>query len=831
MPARIAHHRPRKQGFTTSTSKKGQMALNFVSEPNSKPKSKLDKEITFELGKQTKADEVVRAYTTGVQYLTAEHPLNEGNNVEQFRELMVRAVGAYLLENSPDLPETKLELVLHSTFKILKGVKTQKTNEHFHQFFERLKTDQSLATEEYLVIARTLLKTVQKRPVVAKVQQLCTEATEKCLNYADQATTLIEQGVIRGTGKYAAATLAKELGDRSNLGQSAFLTLVETGKKYLEDLKKLDDVRSFFKQHQDAWATFLLFGISTWAKRYLARKWRVKELGVYNFLTQVRRKLDASEILPLEYWIFPDQHTNLKKTALYPPLNAKSFQKACQSKIDQVEEDLQRFSPQSSKFKRTQTFLNKLHKLGDSTTIASLLQFLFDESPTGPMRMGRDALNAKVTHIQSIIGGRTKKYYSALEAVLSLAAVLNPKEFAVPVHSLKVDTLLTPENCLNRPFSRKIKERQAYEAGGTRQDPLVYHRQPISLVMKHNQVIIRPGNAKELTHRMCQEGYIDLWVPDCQIKRLKGVLFRQRPLERPRQSGNVRKRVLIRVPATAKMLQVLRQGAQVQLLQLMPPRGPARKITVNIVFKGHPLAFVACKYLGPTSLQAYQDDIVFIPPSGVRLAADLNRVGRDVVAFSTKSQLSSSMRKMCRTYHQTTQELRRLHRQLSYARQSSDIGRIRTLQREISHVERRRCNLRQEIHAQCSVEIGLQLVLTGVSVLLTESLTLNPTGTRGELAKAIYNMPDELKIIERAALAVSTCFPDQPITLRVLRPDGTSLIHVSCPHSPPERLKRSVKHYDWAPCSECQRLVNTHTNSAQQLIERDQLSDLSPPSS
>jgi len=434
----------------------------ITSKSKTRPKWKPIKEISYQLGRPGKEEEVKRTYTTGVQYPSVTHPLNEGQTAGKFRDQMTRAVAAYLLEEIPSLPETRLELVLQAVNQVLQGEHPLQKNEQFHKLFKRLKKDNTMTSDNYLVLAKTLLKTVQKRPVVERIQRLGTEAMDKCLTYADQATTLIMQGAISGTGTHAAARLAEALGDRSNLGQSAFLTLIESGKGYRETVKKLDDLRQFFKTHADAWATFLLFGVSNGAKSYLAKKWRIKELGAYQFLRQVRRKLDTSDHLPGFYRLYPDLHENLDQPAPYPPLEGAVFQMALQQKIHQVEEQLHQLRPDSPKIPPKKTFLNKLRKLADLRVQGLLLHLLFAEEEPDPVHLGQAALRVKSRQIQPVVGGRAKKYYSALEAVLSLAAVLTPSAFAVPVHSLRVDTLLTPEQCLSRPFSRKIQARQAY---------------------------------------------------------------------------------------------------------------------------------------------------------------------------------------------------------------------------------------------------------------------------------------------------------------------------------------------------------------------------------
>jgi len=88
-------------------------------------------------------------------------------------------------------------------------------------------------------------------------------------------------------------------------------------------------------------------------------------------------------------------------------------------------------------------------------------------------------------------------------------------------------------------------------------------------------------------------------------------------------------------------------------------------------------------------------------------------------------------------------------------------------------------------------------------------LNVDPTGTKGALAKAIYTMPDNSFIYDKAVwLASSELGYD--VNLEQVNPFNTSRLHNVCGGV----LDRKLDHYDYAYCKNCGLKVNTHVNAA-----------------
>jgi len=752
-----------------------------------------------------------KTYRAGVRFLGTEHPLRSTEKKEWVEEFLIRAVGAYVLKKTPNIPDTALELLLRAVAAVLSGSRSVQPPSKFQSCWDKLRADRPLTDDDRLVIARGLIKTVQKQAAVAKVQELCSEATKKCLEYAEEATTLLASGAVTGGGTRAAAVLADALADRSNLGQSVMLTLLETGKGYVDQLAKLDDLRQFFKAHPDAWTSFLLFGKNEWVKKVMARKWGVKEVWVHTWMTGIRRKLDV--VLPPDLWLDPKVH-QAHQLAMYSPLDVATFSAACQEKLALVEQQLVQM-PAGKARDNLETFVRKLRTLAKPDHAKKVVAILFTE----PLLLGWKQLTKKASIIGQVLPGRATRYYSALDAVLSLA-VLRQRGGPVIVHSTRVDTLLVPTNCISRPFSTIRRHQHEYEVGATSHDPLVEHPQPVLLVMKYNQVIKRPGNAEEITAQFKDQGYIDLEIPDCKLARLEGVVFSKRQRTAPRATAIVHKAVTVRVYASAKIRQAIKQGAKVNVLRMCPPLGPARKLAVDVILTGPASAFAVMKHLSPWRLQEYQDAIVFLVPQKVCIGDDRNRVSKYVQVFSTGTVISPYLRQLCDEYLALGKQRSVLHRAISKAKVAGQHHRVTKLRREVSLVEHRRVQILKEIKARCSVELGSHLALSRARAATTEDLSFDPEGTTGGLSKAIYNTPDDPVITERAIRNVNAVFPDAHCEAHFIRPDGTSLIHVECSHDPRGRLQRSRGHYDVAPCSECRELVDTHQNSARRVEEQ-----------
>ncbi len=104
--------------------------------------------------------------------------------------------------------------------------------------------------------------------------------------------------------------------------------------------------------------------------------------------------------------------------------------------------------------------------------------------------------------------------------------------------------------------------------------------------------------------------------------------------------------------------------------------------------------------------------------------------------------------------------------------------------------------------------------------LAVEDLDLTARHTRGALAKAILNMPDEINLFERSTL-VASWITGETIQLVAVDPRNTSRgKHRGCPADPPGNIRRTKGQYDIGICSSCNQSVNTHNHAAQEICAR-----------
>lgn len=612
-------------------------------------------------------------------------------------------------------------------------------------------------------------KSILKREVAARVRELCAEVTEICLKQVEGATELVMDKKVSGSGTKGAANLASELQDRSNLGQSAYLTLLEAVKGYKELVNKLGQVKSFFSSHPQEWDSFLYFGRSPYAETCLASKWHIKRTYARNMLVGVRNRLDKT---------LPD---DLKQGARLQDLSKEAFEQAGQQVLHEVHQRIQERQIDHRPINKAQAFANKVQRLVYSAE--KVLQVLQEE----PVTVGWKSLKRKSKEVAKVLPGRSKKYHSALRAIMSLAASPKLTSEAVTNQSLGVD-ILTPQNCLSRPFSRYKGATTA-----TPDSQTLPHLQPIHLVMGSKYVIKRSGNYGALTDLFKSNYFIDIIIP-------KTINFPDKKKRLP---------AMVRIPASHKVRQILDQGANLSLIRVMPPTGPSQKVRIDLVFEGSVRAFVATKHLKKPSK-------VHPPPLNppmeqvTHVGTDVNRPGKYILAYHPQAPVSNFLISLCDRYTGLKSTIRSLHRSLSLAETNNNLIRAQKLRQELNLVYVRRAHLLKEIHARCSMELGWQLQRTGAHTLALEGLDVDASGTRQALAEAIYAMPDERMVFARAVHNISALHPDLPASLEVVDPYGTSRIHVGCGG----RLKRSKKYYDLAPCTACNQLVNTHDNAA-----------------
>ncbi|MFX0065047.1 MAG: hypothetical protein ACFFC7_22960 [Candidatus Hermodarchaeota archaeon] len=736
----------------------------------------------------------------------------------------------------PFLPSNyQLALVQALEAVIYNEVEPQQNRATRHKITKKAKdSPEKLSVDDWLVMAACLVKSYQHRAVEQRVLELSQEVTDRCMEHNEDAAYLFEQGQVFGKKTDAANALAKRLKDRSNIGQASYLVLTQTSNQYLKQLKKLKDITRFFEERPAEWASFLLFGTSVFAAKCLARRWRTKFRYAAAMLTSVRRKLDAS--LPGEFQI----HQSAERP-LFPPLSQASFEEGCDEVLDGVDQSIKQAQERGRPYKHIETFKNKVIYL--RANASPLLELLFLDADQ-PLRLGWRSHSkiSKTLQERLVPRPRAKHLKSALRAVLSHASSRPTSRLAAEIQSISVSDSLVAHQVLTKPFGTK---KTVYHYWKHMQQPtttedlikplknFIYpNLQPIALMMGAKYVIARDGNYPELTKHLKDYGYLELIIPKCLP-----VVKKNKRLDSPPPILNNLKRVplRVRIETTENIKKLLKYGAQLHLITIIPPKLPRHKITAALTFSLPNLdSCAATNHLQPKYLDTYLQDLQkqlelpdFQPQARSHLGIDLNRICEYLIGYSNALPLTSELHHMCTLYHTLSDHISDLNRLLSkhLAKGTRTAQQIRNYNRELTLLYDKRRTLRTEVHNRVVVELGCMMALVQSPHLVTEQITLDATGKRGGRAKAIYTMLDDLALLHRVVRNLRAQFPEVLWDLELLSPNNTSLIHVGCPAgqtepNKPGKLQRTAKHYDLAYCEQCGKLVNTHTNAAQTLVCR-----------
>ena len=184
-----------------------------------------------------------------------------------------------------------------------------------------------------------------------------------------------------------------------------------------------------------------------------------------------------------------------------------------------------------------------------------------------------------------------------------------------------------------------------------------------------------------------------------------------------------------------------------------------------------------------------------------------------MVAFNTSAPLPKELLQLAEHYaHLSAKVLPELNRGLLRKRKEHDARGCCKLRGELERVYTRRHRILREILRLLPHFLAAVLVKKKCKVLKIEHLTVDPTGTKGALAKAIYTMPDSLFIYKKAVWLASLEL-GYDVQLESVLPYHTSTIHFGCGGV----LTRQSGQYDDAPCKKCGQCVNTHINAAKNI--------------
>ncbi|MHA2272833.1 MAG: hypothetical protein ACXACI_13285 [Candidatus Hodarchaeales archaeon] len=594
----------------------------------------------------------------------------------------------------------------------------------------------------------------------------------------DQTITLLrEEPALKGTT--GAAYVGAAIKDRSNLGQVTCLTMLNAAKGVLDRERKLETFLDLLENDPVARVEWFVLGRTPYVEQQLARALTVKFDYARNLVLGARRTLD--QYLTAEHQL----------RATLPLLTEKTFRVAIEAFYQTI---LHKFNQCETLTKRQCGFQRKITRIYHQRKALAPLFVAYldqwnhpsDNSPKSRWKalkgLCREGL--EVLHPQAKRKPKATNYLSAFRGILISALLPN---YGSIVSDLREDETLRPEHLVVKPFQKK-------KAKGTRLIPL-------SLVMGRRYVVGRPGNGAELTRLARDEGKIAITI------------------WRPRQHKHA-------IPATirfhSKLRHFLRRGAQLQLLILTSGPAPAEKLTVAVVLKGAYRLFLSRKALqqSPFLLEG-----VVLPV--VALGVDVNRVSPHVLAFSEDIPLPVILAMLNQRYIKLGGVLADLHTALTRAEAFAESHpsifsqrRLTKLRGELQRVYRRRKRLLAELHRECGRLVSRVLLQGQSSLLCVEDLSLSARGARGALAKAILNMPDDLDLYERSVLVVEW-LTSRKVSIQRVSPYHTSQgPHVGCPASVAGYLRRRRGQWDFAECSACHQLVNSHRNAAKLIRDR-----------
>jgi len=574
----------------------------------------------------------------------------------------------------------------------------------------------------------------------------------------ERQDTLLTPGVVKTAVKLCRSNtkerfftrkLCKEVGESPNIAESAYHWLHIAAKGKIDKEQKVKGMINFLVKNPQQQVEWIVFGRSPYTENSLGKYWGKKRRYIINLLSNSRQQLDSYSKKKRRNYYFSN---NLVFNGVLP---IYSQQDIVQGIDDALDYQTNTFSQLATLTKNQQAFLNKLKLLKQEQHV--VVPFL--TSWINSYHSSRwKSLKKLAKELAEIIGKPTRKLFSALRQII-VFTLFDHYMQSVP-QLLKG---LNLENLVPLPFKRKKKGKL-----------------PVKLLMKKDYVITREGNSKELTNKVKKQGTTILGFPQKGKKKLTAeVLF------------------------SPKVLQYLDNGAEIKVFQVSSGGAPGFKPRVDVVLEGAHDCFHSSNLLKSYLLKI---------PKGKQsiLGLDVNRLGKYMVVFNTPVSLPKDLMLLAKRYLKLTDKvLEELNRGFLNKRKVYDVKGSCKLKGELNRVYQRRSRLLREITSLLPHFLAAVMVKKKCETLKIENLSADPTGTKGALAKAIYNMPDSLYIYKKAVWLASLEL-GYDVKLQVVDPYYTSSRHYGCGGT----ISRRKGQHDFAPCSKCGQKVNTHSNAA-----------------
>ena len=544
--------------------------------------------------------------------------------------------------------------------------------------------------------------------------------------------------------------VGKAVGKNPNIAESAYHWLQIAVKGKIDKEQKVQGLLNFLHKNPQQLVEWMIFGRSPYTEQSLGKYWKLQRRYVINLLTSSRMQLDSFSKKKQRNYYFSN---NLVLNGALPTYKQQDVVQAID---DALIHQTNNFSQLPTLTKNQQAFLNKLKLLKQEQNIVTPFLTSWINS-FHPSRW--KSLKNLSKELAELIGKPTRKLFSAVRQVV-VFTLFDHFMQSVPqlLQGLSITALVPP------PFKRKKQGRL-----------------PVKLLMKKDYVITREGNAKDLTRQVKNNGRTTLGFPQMGKKKLTAqVLF------------------------PPKVLEYLKNGAEIKVFQVSSGSAPCFKPRVDVVLEGAHDCFHSHKLL-----HTYLPKI----PKGKKqvLGLDINRLGEFMVAFNTSVSVPKDLMKLAERYKHLEKVMKELNRGFLRKRKEHDILGSCKLKGELNRVYTRRSRILREITRRLPHFLAAVMVKNKCHTLKIEELEVDPTGTKGALAKAIYNMPDNLYIYKKAVWLASLEL-GYDVRLETVKPYHTSSVHHNCGGT--ILRQPGSGSYDSAPCGKCGQMVNTHDNAA-----------------
>jgi hypothetical protein len=584
------------------------------------------------------------------------------------------------------------------------------------------------------------------------------EINQRIRRLEERQTTLLTQDVVKSAvnlyranpkEQFFVRQIGKAVGKNPNIAESAYHWLQIAVKGKIDKEQKVQGMLKFLQKNPQELVEWITFGRSPYTENTLGKYWKIHRRFIINLLTSTRLQLDSYCRKKKRNYYFSNV------LVFNGALPTYTQQNIVQGINDAIAYQSSAFSLLPALSKNQQAFLNKLQLLKQEQHV--VVPFLTSWiNSFQPSRW--KSLKKLSKELAEIIGKPSRKLFSAIRQIVVFTLFEHFMQ-SVPqlIQGLSVASLVP------LPFKRKKKGRL-----------------PIKLLMKKEYVITREGNASNLTKQVKKQGTTTLGFPQKGKKKLNAkVLF------------------------PPKVLEYLHNGAEIKVFQISSGSAPNFKPRVDVVLEGTHDCFCSS-----TLLHMYLAKI----PRGRKkvLGLDINRLGEYMVVFNTPIPLPQDLLQLAAHYKKLTDKtLKELNKGFLNKRKVYDFRGACKLKGELNRVYKRRSRLLREITRLLPHFLAAVMVKKQCQTLKIEELAVDPAGTKGALAKTIYNMPDSLYIYKKAIWLASLEL-GYDVELEAVPSHHTSSNHYGCGGV----IARDENHYDIAPCTKCGQQVNTHYNAA-----------------